>query len=370
MNRQPSLPNMQRDWIEDAEDAQDSSKSCRTYRQCFLDFDVNAELKGEGEDEFGSKFNAFPPLCRQLSLSGDDFDEADFSVPQGEHPDEITLDPSVSAANLRRRGSVPSKAQPPHAQPNAQRKFERPRSPPARDHTAGAIQPPQTPLPGGPSNSGLRSIPAESNLDQRVPPCPNPQQQTKSSVGNSLPPPPMPMDIQTNVNKPAADLPNNDSSSSLEHEPPIGFFTAKAAESLQNGPGLSMKAPAFNPHLESPSIRKTAGVDHTKTKPIGRDAVGPPTPVAVPKANFVNPQIDKARRLGMPGGGSSPLQNRGSYKPPQMKRPADGNGARSALGDVTATTNNVAALESTDAKRQKVKGDCQSVDNGEGMLNI
>ncbi len=52
----------------------------------------------------------------------------------------------------------------------------------------------------------------------------------------------------------------------------------------------------------------------------------------------------------MPMGAASPLQNRGSYKPPQMKRPVEDNGTRSALGDVT----NVASDGGGDVKRQKV----------------
>lgn len=105
-----------------------------------------------------------------------------------------------------------------------------------------------------------------------------------------------------------------------ENEPPTGFFTARAAESIQNAIGTPLKAPAFNPHLDSPSIRKTAGVDHTKTKPVEKEAVRLP-----PRPNFVNPHTDKARRVGLPVGVGSPLQNRNSYRAPQMKRQAESN---------------------------------------------
>ncbi|KAL8693681.1 MAG: hypothetical protein Q9218_001538 [Villophora microphyllina] len=146
--------------------------------------------------------------------------------------------------------------------------------------------------------------------------------------------------------------------------PPVGFFTARAAEAIQNSPGAPSKVPYFNPHLESPSIRKTAGVDHSKTKPVGRDVVGaPPVPAAVSPAprstGFVNPQVDKTRRVGMPAGmTASPLSNRSSYKPPQLKRPAEGvnsdQHSRPALGDVTATTINVPLNEfGSDIKRQR-----------------
>ncbi|KAI4256088.1 MAG: hypothetical protein LQ352_002244 [Teloschistes flavicans] len=147
-------------------------------------------------------------------------------------------------------------------------------------------------------------------------------------------------------------------------DPPLGFFTARAAESIQNSPDAPFKAPSFNPHLESPSIRKTAGIDHSKTKPVGRDIVGaPPLPTTVGhaarSAGFVNSQVDKTRRLGMPAvANASPLSNRNSYKPPQLKRPAEGGTSdqltRSALGDVTGAMVNGPLNEvGGDAKRPK-----------------
>jgi len=126
----------------------------------------------------------------------------------------------------------------------------------------------------------------------------------------------------------STNTPPLDSSNATEHNPPVGFFTARAAESLPNDPTLPFNAPNFNPHLESPSIRKTAGVDHTKSKPVRTETIGASTTAAAlpPRTNFVNPQADKSRKVGMPVSAGSPLQNRGSYKPPQMKRQADATG--------------------------------------------
>lgn len=119
-----------------------------------------------------------------------------------------------------------------------------------------------------------------------------------------------------------------DSSNTTQHNAPVGFFTARAAESLQKGVALPSNVPIFNPHLESPSIRKTAGVDHTKSKPVRTETLEASTIAAavLPRTNFVNPQADKSRKVGMPVAAGSPLQNRGSYKPPQMKRQADASG--------------------------------------------
>ena len=58
----------------------------------------------------------------------------------------------------------------------------------------------------------------------------------------------------------------------------------------------------------------------------------------------------------MPISNASPLQNRGSYKPPQMmmKRPAEGAvGGRSALGDVTNLGGGVGG---EGEKRQRIGG--------------
>ena len=207
-------------------------------------------------------------------------------------------------------------------------------------------------IPNVPSPSSRSSGPQTPNM--RQPSKPRPplfQQQPAIQAAEPLQQPqPDHVTNKTSTNE----TPSLGSSKPSEHEPPVGFFTARAAETLQNGPNATVKAPLFNPHLESPSIRKTAGVDHSKTKPVNRDALGQPPPPSpsisgLPaRSTFVNPQADKARKVGMPVGAGSLLQNRGSYKPPQMKRPIEGN----ALRDVSAASVN--ASDSLDAKRQKI----------------
>ncbi|KAL9613979.1 MAG: hypothetical protein Q9167_001528 [Letrouitia subvulpina] len=153
-----------------------------------------------------------------------------------------------------------------------------------------------------------------------------------------------------------------------DYDPPVGFFTARAAETVQNATGAIAGAPLFNPRLESPSIRKTAGIDHTKTKPVGKDILGPPSMPVAPGAvqpNFVNPQADKTRRIGMPTGASIPLSNRSSYRPPQIKRPTESSlvpiahvdylrQSRSALSDAASAKINIGPRDGGDYKRQKV----------------
>ncbi|MCJ1452636.1 DNA repair protein rad52 [Mycoblastus sanguinarius] len=322
-------------------------------------------FKGDPEDEFGS----------------DDFDEADFSVPQGDHPDEIMLDPTVSSEHFRRRNSLPNKAHPSAARSTEHNNVQMLRSPLQRNHSVyfGPAQGPQTPVNGATSSFPRLASTTETPRNQVQNSRPlqqltSLQQGSSSTSGQQLPPQRLPQSMQPPTKPRSEETPNLESSNPSDHDPPIGFFTARAAESLQNNAGLPLKAPAFNPHLESPSIRKTAGVDHTKTKPVGREVVGAPPPPALPaiasRGNFVNPQSDKTRKVGMPVGAASPLQNRGSYKPPQMKRPAESTGARSALGDVTVTSVNVPPEAGGDVKRQRIGVEGLKVENGEGMLGV
>lgn len=282
------------------------------------------------------------------------------------------LDLSVPSEHFRRRNSLPGKADDPATRTTDPNSLQRRKSPLTRKHsiTSGHVAAPQTPMNAGAGGSALSvkviegpQTSSQGTKPQYVPAFP---QQVKPSISGQQPPAPRllqnaPIQGKVLLNE----MPSLDSSSTSEHDPPVGFFTARAAESLQNCPGLPLKAPAFNPHLESPSIRKTAGVDHTKTKPVGREAVGAPPQSAVPRANFVNPQSDKTRRVGMPMGAVSLVQNRGSYKPPQMKRPVENSGPRSALGDVT----NVVSDGSGDVKRQKLGLEAQAVHSNERVLN-
>ena len=166
---------------------------------------------------------------------------------------------------------------------------------------------------------------------------------------------------------------------------PVAFLSARAVTnipeaSLQTSVNLP-PAQLFNPKAESPSIRRTPGIDHTSSRPLAKSGqhvaptasqttsaatvapsgnnngnAGGFTPVRPAGVggisrgnNMVNPALDNARRIGAPGGsGGSPLANRGSYKPPSMKRPplADlppNGGAGMSSADKTLI----------DAKRQK-----------------
>jgi DNA repair and recombination protein RAD52 len=162
---------------------------------------------------------------------------------------------------------------------------------------------------------------------------------------------------------------NKSSSDADASMPPqgAGFFSARAAAMLPEGQTtegvpapLPNHLPAFNPHAESPSIRKTPGIDHKTSKPLTRDLKhipGSSQAVAAspgPKTtNIVNPQLDATRRIGAPGS-FSPMANRGSFKQP-LKRPVDNGANRTPLTDLPAN-GPVGGDAGGDTKRQRMNG--------------
>lgn len=168
-----------------------------------------------------------------------------------------------------------------------------------------------------------------------------------------------------------------------------GFFSARAVIMFPEGqppptegqggppPPLPTNLPVFNPHAESPSIRKTPGVDHKSSKPLTKDlkhvpgssqALATGAPANGPRPNILNPQLDGMRRIGAPGS-PSPMANRGMYKPPTLKRPVDaggggaagatsgnGNAARAPLVDLPANGPIGGGDAGGDVKRQRLNG--------------
>lgn len=288
-------------------------------------------------------------------FAGDEFDEADFSVAHQEHPDEVSLDASTSLEDVQAQNGFSRKGQNPVPQIAHDRNVPQMRPPAAqRQHmTSGSAPKPQTPSRGTNPDTVMLTKSVEPNIgfiqgQRKAEAISIQQQRRKANNCQPLPalqashnatldiagaPRSAPASPHMRGNSERTDaVPHNTppaiSLGGAEYEPHVGFFTARAAESVQNISGLPLKAPIFNPHLESPSIRKTAGVDHTKTLPVGKDTVTA-SPIAIPpRSNFINPQADKARRVGMPVGTANHLQNRNSYKPPQIKRPVEMNMAQ------------------------------------------
>ncbi|QIW98202.1 hypothetical protein AMS68_003720 [Peltaster fructicola] len=132
---------------------------------------------------------------------------------------------------------------------------------------------------------------------------------------------------------------------------PNGFITGRAVDLLDKPPEARppTASMAFDPHFESPSIRRTQGINPGKSAPIkistlnrqGPASGGLNGPAVNVHTNFVNPSADPNRRVGMP------QPNRGAYKPPTtVKRPA--------LADVS---NIQAAEDGPDLKKPKVEAE-------------
>ncbi|KAH8821156.1 hypothetical protein F5884DRAFT_766817 [Xylogone sp. PMI_703] len=325
------------------------------------------------------KGNGIPALLSEDTFDDEfgDFDEADFSVPQDpdSHPDEVIL-PATTTSNDSRSSKASSTNstrqnpnQPPSNRPQAvaapakiQNGIQ------AADRSRGSSvppqQPPQTPNKGftrSASGSGVQVRP----LNEPGPPknVPHPQ----NGIGRVLNQP-----SRMAAEAAAAAAAGDKSSSDEASLPPpgTGFFSARAAASLTENGGNSdsgskvpqANLPAFNPHAESPSIRKTPGIDHNTSKPINKDLLPRPSQGAggaIPRPNIFNPQLDTNRKIGVPGS-PSVLANRGQYRPPTIKRPIEStnstvNGNRTPLVDLP-TNGVVGDSGGGDVKRQKMNG--------------
>lgn len=305
----------------------------------------------EFEDEFG----------------GNLFDEVDFS-----HPDEVRLDNSITDVSLETPVKPPANAIP--AQAMNRQPPNRVASMPNVRQVSGGLQPngQQQGHPGGPpQNFRNGNLPPNQASGRMMPP---PQQAT---VQNGIRSNPSSASESTTTNGRQSTPPEGViTPSQIPPNMPSGFVSGNAATALVQPSEAGAPAPIrpFDPHHESPSIRRTQGVDARKSAPIKRSEVNAPNIMPRPmvsgaatagKANFVNPALDASRRIGMPGGMQSPLANRSAYKPPSMKRgpPTDTIAAgRPPLADI----GNVQQPDGPgDAKKVKVEA-AQQAPSAEG----
>jgi len=297
-------------------------------------------------------------------------DEIDF-----EHPDEVRLDdtcvlegqknhmdsrhqttPAQRRQDIPRVPSMPTMRETNRVSPSRQIQ-QQPRSPNYQgphqviDDTKTIL----VPAPG-------RTIPPTvESIQGHQPPITN--------RPNILRPPPQ---NYTNLSTPEPAVrqmkPPQNNGGSDGHNVQVSFITGRAAEILQKSEVPNVTIPqksAFNPHAQSPSIRRTSGIDHNTSQKVKHTDVikakvqqqhqqqnhqqqqqQQHVPGVSPNGagpNFVNPQADPTRRIGMPpAAGQSPLANRGQYKPPGpavgsgvgLKRGSDGT-ARQPLADVS-----------------------------------
>ncbi|ESZ97580.1 hypothetical protein SBOR_2037 [Sclerotinia borealis F-4128] len=335
-----------------------------------------------------------------LSLSGDDtligddefgdFDDADFNVDDpNSHPDEVALPGPRTDSPHFNNARNSTNAPPINAEASTQIRPPGPPVPPA--NRGPLVQPnrPPAPVPRTP-NAGLSRASSAAGLNARAPQDivqPNRPINLVTTVPGrvlnqpnrpQLPPQPQP------ASGPPSPSRNNDITDEMP-PPGAGFFSARAATFLPQDhpysevPSVNLNLPAFNPNLESPSIRRTPGVDQKSSKPLSRDlkpipasqsqapATGVPAqpqPASRPviagnrNMNLGNPQLDATRRIGAPGS-PSPMSmgNRNSYKPPTMMKRPMGDANRAPLTDLQTNGNGLPGDASGgDSKRQRLNG--------------
>jgi DNA repair and recombination protein RAD52 len=119
-------------------------------------------------------------------------------------------------------------------------------------------------------------------------------------------------------------------------------------------------------------------VNHNKSAPVKRQIVSQSPQISNNnvqnnRPNFVSPQVDSNRKIGMPAGATpNSLTNRTSYKPPgpaAVKRNAD-TMTRSVLSDVSNVQNSV-QVDAHDSKRQRVEANTKAtVDSGTTLGSV
>ncbi|KAI1158021.1 hypothetical protein F5B18DRAFT_665537 [Nemania serpens] len=306
-----------------------------------------------------------------LALEDDfgDFDMADFGVTEDGHPDEVVLPGShdyAARSGEKSQSSVASSVND-RNRPPVNGPPSRPMQPPSKP-TAQPPRAPQTPNQHAQRPTGQfqgRSAP------QQQPPRSYGTTNTAAQQAvsnNMMTPPPNPAPRPPSGMNPPNGAPTESAT----------FFSARSfkdiPESVDPGTAVGMDrvAKVFDPRAESPSIRKTPGIDHKSTKPLSRTGVhvapkkrelDSVTPVPSGPPNVVNPSLSQLRQIGAPAGMGSPLGNRGQYRPLTMKRPAPGGpdggggggGNRPPLTDVSTNgAPGVAGAAGIDAKRQKM----------------
>ncbi|KAL9109409.1 MAG: hypothetical protein Q9227_005916 [Pyrenula ochraceoflavens] len=255
---------------------------------------------------------------------GEAFNDADFSEATFGAPDEVVLPAITTGPSGPSRNGFQT---PPGPGANQLLNIQRPR--PAENQTMARPQPrmppPQVPAQGiPPTPAQLRSPITEGN--------------TFSSSGVES----QHFHPQSGISKKSEMIPDP-AHQKLQHPQPqaaAGFWSARTIgpSDTENLPAAPAAGAQFNPHAESPSIRKTSGFDHRKSAPVSKKtftaaeagqaqatqsplpghAPRPPLLSANSRRDFINPSMDINRRIG----GPSP------YRPPAKRPP---------LGDLSNT---------------------------------
>ncbi|KAF8474943.1 hypothetical protein BDZ91DRAFT_712041 [Kalaharituber pfeilii] len=334
-------------------------EEAKTEADKSMDGDLTGASDDYGGDEFDEEFGVFV--------------EGDESTLDGLMPDEVIIEPSNSTPT--------NTTAPPAAFNNSRPSFppgattgNSEDSPLINRRPPNAPNNPQTPTPKPMQQQQQYQKLPPPNFQQR-PPAPRPAMQ-QPPRGQTMGPPQQrpqqsshqpPQNNPPRSNTPTNSIPalpapqlNTPHNSSNQQNPPVEFFSARAAKSLQSD-AIPAEAPVFNPHHQT-SIPRSVGIDHSKSSPVPRKLLGNQGVGAsglantAPKLDFTNPSgFNGARQIGMPPS-AGPQLNRTPYKPPStvglpqayqggagIKRPADNSGPgigqnyRPALNDASNT---------------------------------
>jgi DNA repair and recombination protein RAD52 len=353
----------------------------------------------EADAEFGSMplSNITPNLFSILNMAGDLFDEVDLVVTTAGSPDEIIcLDPDP----LRNQQRLPPAAQA-RPQGNVSRHLAQDiatASKPENSWIAGPTTRQQPATPQRAVSPAVRQNMAPNHpvaMQRKAASITAPQQYRQNALVNhaqsktiqeSVSNFPGGLGPETSNNPTMPKIQSNDAQGQIPQGSPLntetklqtdlskGFYSARAVDMLRENP-TAPTAPQFDPRFESPSIRKTVGVDHSRSLPITRPMLAATTSTASSNRTSVNPSADMHRKIGAPNGNgiSNPIgrgQSTSLYRP--LTRPntesrnngtgaapngtslgMGGNGKRPPLDDVTNATPVPAGLVQSNPAIQK-----------------
>jgi DNA repair and recombination protein RAD52 len=255
------------------------------------------------------------------SFDAMDFDDAVFDDDEFGNPDEFVV-PSEPPKNLKRPG--PAAQRPP-----ASRAMTTPSRPP---HVPTKGQP----VPTGNSIAHTKSTVAPAARGNAPTPGLHPQNPTTTANGN----PKLYRSSSPGIPSQHFGGPQVGLSAAKDFTAPrgTGFFSARAAESIdENNIPAGGIAPAFNPHYESPSLRRTPNIDHSKSMRLLRNLKPDTEPSNGLAAAEQQPTDQSPKPPVAAGAPQTPVApGRGftsQYRPP-TRRAMDGPSANAASGPV------------------------------------
>jgi DNA repair and recombination protein RAD52 len=214
-----------------------------------------------------------------------EFDDAEFDDNDFDHPDAVVLPaevpdiPIAQHANQQMQRNLATPSRPPAGPPGMQHPSNRPHQP----------------------NQSLQRMPVNGATNPRL------EESSLNSHGQSSSPGLPSQHLQANAGAPPQS---------------VGFFSARAAEHL-DGDNITTAASnpnlRFNMHSESPSIRKTAGVDHSRSSKLLREGLQQePLP---PPQGMTHPRPDMARPTSFAPHSPMGRPQTNQYRPPTRRGP-------------------------------------------------